>query len=219
MSTRTIDELSALLREDLGWRRKEIRVLQTIVAGSEASKKQAVLRGAVAALYAHWEGFTKTACRAYLEFIKIRRLRNSELSIPLLGLCLKRYLKRVAGSDRFDSHLEFSDWLLREWDRRAMLPQSDDIIRTGNLDAHVFRSYMLGLGLPYVVEFQLAEKPVIDALVHIRNHLAHGEWHTIDEAEYEQLLIWITRLMECVCKNIEDAAATSSFRRQLQQLS
>jgi len=70
MRARTLDDLSAFLRDDLAWRRKENRALQTLVHRSEASQKQAILRGAIASLYAHWEGFVKTSCRVYIEFVK-----------------------------------------------------------------------------------------------------------------------------------------------------
>jgi MAE_28990/MAE_18760-like HEPN len=218
MRGRTLDELSAYLREDLGWRRKENKAVQSLVHGSGSLRKQAILRGAIASLYAHWEGFVKTGCRAYLEFVTIRKLRNCELSIPLLGLALKRTLKSVGGSDRLDSHLEFSAWLLREWDRRARLPSPEDIIQTSNLDSRVFKSYMLGLGLRYLPEFEIAEKPVIDALVQVRNNLAHGEWQIVSETAYDEWIVWIDRLMELVCQEIENAASCSSYRRALTQL-
>lgn len=218
MRARTLDELSAYLREDLAWRRKENKALQTLVHGSQSFQKQAILRGAIASLYAHWEGFVKTGCRAYLEFVRIRKHRNCDLSIPLLGLALKRNLRSLHGSDRVDSHLEFSDWLLREWERRAKLPDPGEIIRTSNLDSQVFKGYMLGLGLPYLAKFEIAEKPIIDALVDVRNHLAHGEWQRVSETDYDQWLTRIDDLMLLVCEQIENAAASSSYRRSLRQL-
>ena len=37
-------------------------------------------RAGVALLYAHWEGFTKEACQAYLEFVVKRKLKYGEMS-------------------------------------------------------------------------------------------------------------------------------------------
>jgi hypothetical protein len=218
MRARTVEELSYYLRDDLAWRRKEIRVLQSIVRGSEASKKQAILRGAIAALYAHWEGFVKTACRIFLEFVRLRRLRHRELSIAFLGLAFRLRLESTEGGGRLDSHRDFSDWLLREWDGRAKLPSPDDLFGTSNLTSDVFKSFIKGLGLPYDSDFERAEKPVIDALVQLRNHLAHGAWVPVDEGKYDELVIWIDRLIQRVCDFVEDAAATGTYRRALQQL-
>lgn len=218
MKARTIEELARFLRDDLAWRRKENRTLQSAVNGAEAAKRQALLRGAIASLYAHWEGFVKTACRAYVEFVGTRRLHHHELSIPFLGLAIRHRLRAVDNSPRLDSHLDFAEWLLREWLARARFPEADGLIGTSNLDSHVFRGFITGLGLPYPPDFQRAEKPVIDVLVHLRNNLAHGAWQVVDKAQYDELLIWIDRLMQLVCELVEDAAATSAYRRQNPQL-
>jgi hypothetical protein len=218
MRHRTLDELSKYLREDLAWRRKENHVLQNLVRNSSASKKQAVLRGAIAALYAHWEGFVKTACRVYLEFVKQRRLPNNELAMPFLGLALRQRLKSLDHEGHVNSHVEFATWILTEWDRRAKLPRTDEVISTSNLNSDVFKSFILGLGLPYIPDYELAEKPVIDALVEMRNHLAHGEWQIVDESAYDEFLLWIDKLMAKVCEQVEDAVALSAYRRAIPQL-
>jgi hypothetical protein len=218
MRARTIDELSTFLRDDLAWRRKENRVLQTLVKNSKEPQKQAVLRGAVASVYAHWEGFVKTACRVYLEFVRGRRLRNCDLSVPLLGLALRLALRSSHATSRIDSHLEFGDWLLREWERRARLPDPEELINTSNLSVYVFKSYIIGLGLEYLSEYERAEKPVIEVLLKSRNNLAHGEWQIVNEAEYEQWVSWTDRLMVLLCEQVEDAAAKSAYRRRLTQL-
>ncbi len=218
MTVRTLDDLSRMLRDDLAWRRKENSFYRTLVRTSEAAKKQAILRGAIAVLYAHWEGFVKAASKAYLDYVRIRRLKHSELSIAFLGMALKLRLKGVKNLEHFDSHRDFADWLLREWTRRAILPRSEDVLGTSNLSVEVFKSFTVGLGLPYGHDFEQAEKPVIEALVMIRNELAHGNWRRIEEDEYEQFYVWTDRLMLLVCDNIENAAITSQYRRALTQI-
>src|SRR5690348_8519645 len=109
MRCRTVDEMSEFLREDLGWRRKETRVLQAMVHSCEAAKRQALLRGAIAALYAHWEGFVKTACNVYLEFVRHRRLNNNELSVAFLSLALRSKLESLQSNNLLNSHLAFTD--------------------------------------------------------------------------------------------------------------
>jgi hypothetical protein len=218
MKFRTLDELSSFLREDLAWRRKENLALQTLVKSSAEAKKQAVLRGAIAALYAHWEGYVKTSCRAYYEYIKQKRPLMKELCVPILSIVLRGRLKRVVGDQTVDSHLEFADWLLHEWANRAKLPATETIITTSNLTSVVFKGFIVGLGLPYVDDYAYAEKPIIDNLVNARNHLAHGEWLIVREDEYDSFYMWISRLMEKLCEEIETAAATGAYRRSLQQI-
>jgi hypothetical protein len=218
MKPRTIDELSEFIRTDLAWRRKETRVIQGLVRACDASKKQAVLRGAVATLYAHWEGFIKTSCRAYLEYVRLRALPYSQLAIPFLSLALKSRLDGFANSGVIDANQEFCFWLLNEWNRRASLPKSQEVVSTSNLNADVFKLLVHGLGLPYRPEYKVAERPVIDALVELRNHLAHGEWQLVDESAYDEFFIWIDRLMSQICDDVEEAALTGRYRRDIAQI-
>lgn len=212
MTVRTVQDLSDYLRDDLAWRRKENSVLHSLVRTLDASRQQAILRGAVAVLYAHWEGFVKTACRAYLEFVRLRRLAHSDLCLPIFSIAIRQKLLAAQVGGNLDSHLEFADWIRSEMDRRSHLPDPNKTITTSNLNTEVFRSLIRGLGIRYAPDFQIAEKPVIEPLVTLRNNLAHGEWRVVDEAEYEQMFVWIDRLMQSVCTEIENAAATGQYR-------
>ena len=218
MKFRTLDELSYFLRDDLGWRRKELHVMKSLVESVSHAKKQALLRGAVPALYAHWEGFVKTACRSYFDYVRGRKLRMNELCVPILSTVFRKRLKRVAGDETLDSHRDFADWLLNEWPKRAQMPKTEEIVSTSNLNSVVFKGFITGLGLPYVDDYARAEKPVIDELVNARNHLAHGEWKHLEPKEFDELYTWTTSLMDIVCSAVEDAAATNAYRRELPQI-
>jgi hypothetical protein len=74
------------------------------------------------------------------------------------------------------------------------------------------------LGLPYESDYSTAEKPVIDTLVNLRNDLAHGAWHLVDEAEYDQFFVWIDKLMGIFCESIENAAIRKDYLRSITAL-
>ena len=162
MKPQTIDDLSTAIRSDLGWRRRENQTMQSFVRGAQDQRKQAALRGAVAVLYAHWEGFVKYAGRSYYEFVKMRRLTNHALAIPFLAISIEKKYGRTDGPPGQTSAHQFIDWLLREWDRCANLPTAEEVISTSNLNSAVLRSIVMCLGLPYEHDYLLAEKPVID---------------------------------------------------------
>lgn len=219
MKLRTIDELSAYVRDDLSWRRKELRVLDGLVKHNAAAQQQAVLRGAVAALYAHWEGFVKNSSSAYIDFVRMRGLRICDLRTNFVGLIIRSRVKHLASSGTAADFGEFVDWFLREWGSRAFLPTAEKLGTQSNLSASVFRDIVAGLGLPYLREFQVAEKAVMEPLLTARNNLAHGEWHRVEQKEFEEYLICIDRLLQLFCTSIEEAAVTAAYRRDVTQLS
>ncbi len=218
MSLRTTSDLSSTLRSDLGWRRKELVVFRSLVDSMESSKRQAVLRGAIAVLYAHWEGFVKNAAQQYVEFVKQRRLKLNELSANFIAMAAKKKIASIRDSGKMEFQIEFVKWFLGDWQRRAHLPGSESINTGSNLTAETFRNIISTLGLDYRSEFALAEKGIIQRLVEVRNHLAHGEWHAIDPAEYHQLHSNIDSLMVLVCDEIDAAASLGLYKHQWQEL-
>jgi hypothetical protein len=212
MSIRTVSDLASQLQDDLGWRRKELSVFHGIVTASQSSKRQAILRGAIAALYAHWEGFIKTAAQLYIDFVRQRRLNLCDLSPCFMAMAARKKLLTLQGAGSADSHIDLANWLTEEWRKRATLP-GPEIISTSNLNSKVFGIVIRSIGLTYRTEFAIAEKPVIQRLVEIRNSLAHGEWQVVDAAEYEQLYHEIDKLLVLVCNDVEYAASQGLYRK------
>src|SRR5580704_7767577 len=100
MPVRTIEELADRLDEGMAWRRIELQALKAAVSDAEKQSpgsplSRALARSGVAMLYAHWEGYVKDSCTAYVEFIAKRRLRCDELSDGLLRSVLESLGRRA----------------------------------------------------------------------------------------------------------------------------
>lgn len=213
MRLRTLDELSTTIRDDLAWRRKEIVAFESVVRQVDPGKRQAVMRGAVASLYANWEGFVRFAASAYLEYVRIRRLSWSQLTHEFIALAIRSRINAAASSNQLDSHVVAAKFLIDEWHCRASLPKSDVITVGGNLSARVFQSIVVGLGLVYRDEYRSIEKSVFDSLLNARNQLAHGEWQLVEQDDYDRYRKDIQTAMELFCASIEDAARDSQFMK------
>lgn len=213
MKIRTISDLSTALRTDLGWRRKETSVLKGLVVASESSKQQALLRGAVAVLYAHWEGFLKHASRTYLGYVRLKRTNLNELAPCFAAMAARGRLNSLSQSNRVALQIQFVDWWSQEWGRRATLPGDSAIDVKGNVTVDVFQDLIHRLGLPYRAEYSIREKPIIERLVDVRNKLAHGEWKNVALQEYVELQEKIDEMMAWVCDDIETSASKRGYRR------
>ena len=219
MSARTPDELSKSIRQDLAWRRKEIQTWRSLVTTSADQKQQAILRGAIASLYAHWEGFIKRSCREYLEYVQTRKLNHQDLALPLLSIIFRRHLQVASESTKLDNYCDFFELLLAEWGRRSHFANRDALFSTSNLTSVIFKSYIRALALPYRDDYATAEKPIIDSLVESRNQLAHGEWKVVEAQSFTDYCSWIEKLINHVATDIESAASGSKYRRQRSEFS
>jgi hypothetical protein len=213
VKVRSVTELSELIREDLAWRRKEIVAFHSLVLSAKPGARDALLRGAVAVLYAHWEGFVKGSARRYLSYVKFRKLSLGHLADCFVGLAARSHLHSLNVSGKAALHAALIKWLLDEWPKRAHLPAETVIDARSNLTVEVFQNILAAVGIPYRSEYAVREKPVIEKLVDMRNDLAHGEWRPVDVAAYEALHTQTDLLMSMLCGDIEAAAQNEIFRR------
>jgi MAE_28990/MAE_18760-like HEPN len=61
----TQNQLQDFLDAELSWRVKEISTLKAAIKSSAFISEQTLVRASVALLYAHWEGFIKSAATGY----------------------------------------------------------------------------------------------------------------------------------------------------------
>jgi hypothetical protein len=200
------------LDDEFAWRRKELTTLRSDVRSGPPTARSARLRGAVAMLYAHWEGFVKASSDAYVEFVARRRLRHTELSDGFLSLALRSRLKSFAAVNDIESHVAFVRFLLTDLPSRARIPKLG-VIRTGsNLNSRRLKAIVRTLGLDYT-PFELKENLLDAELLGRRNQIAHGKAICPSGADFELLYQQMTSLLREFKDQLAHAVVSRSYRR------
>lgn len=213
MSARTPEQLDDLLAEDLIWRKREISSLKLSAEAAPPERQPAMLRAALSMLYAHWEGFVKTAATAYIRFVSLQRLRYAELSANFLALSVRRLLRPASEANRIGAHIAVAEFFLRDLERQSSLPHRDEIRAEGNLSARVLHEVIDTLGLDYS-PFEMKARLIDEILLKTRNTIAHGEYLLIDMSRYRELSAEVVEMLDIFRVQVSNAAALQQYRRK-----
>lgn len=210
---RTADELIQKIADDLIWRRRELTDLRALVESNQSGIRSRVLvRGAVALLYAHWEGFVKKVSTYYVDYVASQRLTNRELAPNFVGLILRAKMRAMAASGKVSRANQLAEFMCHGMDVRARLPVKDAIDTQSNLSSTVLLDILELLGLDASL-FATRLKFIDAQLVGPRNHIAHGESLFLEPEEYLAMHDDVLALIEIFRNEIENASVTKRFRR------
>lgn len=212
MKIRTAEQLLEHLDSDMAWRVKELHELRSAVQGAKGKNVDAHVRAGVAMLYAHWEGFVKSASNAYVSYLAFRRDTMRELKPCFIALGMK--LKMAAANESMTSAVAVStvSFLLDELDKPIKLPASDVISTQSNLSSTVFKNIVGWIGIDpaqYSTRFALIDKTLLET----RNGIAHGEYLVIDAVRFDTLVTEILEMLRWFKTDIENAAVQKAFLR------
>ena len=212
MKVRTVEDFVDRLAEEISWRRKELTELKRLVETSSSNQtRQAVLtRAAVALLYAHWEGFVKAVAELYLEFVRMQRCKNCELSNNLLAVVMRAQLNTAGASNKIGPHIAMVEYFRTQSEEKAILP-SKKVVRTdANLSSKVLMEILDILGIE-AAEYSPKWNLLDNSLLARRNHIAHGNLLPVEAEDYLALHEEIVALMALFRNSIENAAVTKAF--------
>lgn len=211
MSIRTVEQLSDAMSAEIIWRKRELTALRLMVEGNlTMDRRSALIRGAMALLYAHWEGFIKAAGRAYLEFVHFQRLTYRQIAPNFVALGAAGLLHKATNTTKIRAHLDLVGFFFENLGERCALPYRDGISTKSNLSSDVLREIVETLGLEYE-EFQTKEKLLDELLLKQRNTIAHGEYLTTTIDAYLDLYEQVLQMMEAFRTQVDNAAALKRF--------
>jgi hypothetical protein len=211
LKIRTVEHLVDHLDEDLIWRKKELSVLLWLLAKATADRRGPLLRASVALVYAHWEGFIKTAGSSYLEFVSNKRFKYSELTPNFIAMGARGLFRRAEASSGIAFHLELTEFFLARSDEICRLPYKDGVKTGSNLSSVVLKEIVTSLGLDFA-PFEMKAHLIDERLLKERNSIAHGEYLLVDEESVEELAREVLDMLEAFRNQIDNAAILGTYR-------
>jgi hypothetical protein len=215
MAASTVEELADDLADGLQWRRSELQVMRSAVrsigpANEHSPASRATLRSSVVMLYAHWEGFVKQGCQAYLDFVARRKLTYLELSPAFVETSVRPMVDH-AKTDKAQMKV-LADLVAADGTARARVPRSKVVDTKSNLRHEVLMDILAALGLS-IDGFETAANLIDRELCDRRNDIAHGKNAFPDKDSVEQLFDRVLPMMELVKDLVVDAASSADYRR------
>lgn len=215
MSVRNTEQLSDKLSNELAWRKKELSEVKSLVEVRNVSPQRhgALIRSGVVILYAHWEGFIKSASNYYLEFVAMQRLRYDQLSSNFIALAMKAKLKEAKDTNKASLYIPVCDFFLLNLDQKCSLPYKDVISTGSNLSSEILKeiTHIIGIEFsPYSTKSMLIDAKLLAA----RNNIAHGNYWLIDREEYLELHTEVIGMLNLFRNQIENAAINKNFMRK-----
>lgn len=209
---RTLDDLQGVLDKEMSWRLKEIAELRFVSKSRHTKKRKLFIRAGVALLYAHWEGFIKSASKHYLDFVQNQRHTYRELKTSFAVLGLKSNLNLLTDSRKPSATIPAFDFILSEIDRPVRRQLSKSIDTQSNLTSTVFENIATALAID-IKHYKTKARLIDYELVKRRNRIAHGEYLDIKPEAFDQLVQDILQLMRDYKTDLQNAASTKSYKR------
>lgn len=211
---RTTDQLIEKIAQELVWRRRELTDLRALVQQfrDEPLRSRVLVRGAVALLYAHWEGFVKVSASHYLEYVASTRLPYRRLAANFVGLTIRSKFAELGFSEKISSANALADFFCTALDRQANVPYKRVIDTKSNLSSTVLRDIITALGLDES-KFATRHNFIDSNLVNPRNHIAHGEAMYLTVDEYLVLHDEVIELIEIFRNEVENASVLRRYER------
>lgn len=188
----------------------ELRSL-IVSSGLTPSKKNVIVRSAIALTYAHWEGFIKNCASAYIEFVAMQKLSHDKLSPNFIALAIRPVLMSAFQSKKASDHQKVVRFFLDEMSAQSSIEFKDVIDTQSNLSTVVLRNIVDTLGFDYSF-YETKEKLLDERLLRNRNRVAHGDFVELSEREILELQDECMSLMVIFRNQIDNAVSLQLYK-------
>lgn len=208
---RTLTQLQEILDKEMSWRIKEISDFR-LIAKTQTTRSPTFIRAGVALVYAHWEGFIKSASEHYLNFVDNQGHVYRDLKTCFMVFGLKGRLALLSDSRKAKPNIEALDFVFSEMDKPAKMTMSSAIDTESNLTSKVFTNIAASIDISissYETKFNLID----ESLVKRRNKVAHGEYLDLSSTDFIALADEVLQMMRNYKTDIENAATLEHYKR------
>ncbi len=205
----TLGQLQDGLDKEMSWRRKEVLAFR--VASKKNGQDAAYfIRAGIALLYAHWEGFIKSASEHYLNYVQHQGCKYRDLKSCFAIFGLKGKLHTLSTSRKSLANIEAFEFILTELEQQANLNMSTAIDTESNLTSKVFSNIAASLGVE-ITNYETRFNLIDESLVNLRNKVAHGEYLRLGGREFGDLVDEILEIMGWYKTDLMNAAVQAKY--------
>lgn len=173
----TIEELVDGIDKELSWRKKELKVFKDSISSENSPKQKTLLRCAIPILYAHWEGFVKTSCELYLEYVSNKNEILKKLKPQFVAIALRNNIQ-AQEINKISERTKAVEYIINNLELTVKIPIKNIIKTKSNLKYNIFKDICYILCIP--IENFEKQEAMIDELVDLRNNIAHGNYLKVD---------------------------------------
>lgn len=169
------------------------------------------MRGSVALLYAHWEGFIKNACHYYLCYLSTQNISLSQLIPEIAALALRGRISEAIFAKKIAMRAELVKDIRDRAEERVRIPNSRDaVITESNLSYAVLVEILTGVGCD-AYRYAKYSDLIDEQLVNSRNKIAHGEYANIAQTDWQELSSQILWMMDDIATQLVNGAVEHSY--------
>jgi hypothetical protein len=209
---RSLEELESFLTEDIKWRLHEMDQWERVADRARTHELPGLLRGGLALVYAHWEGYVKSSARAYIEYVARKGLRLGELRAEIAAIALRGMLGQGEASKKSHDHTDIVLAIRSGDNSPANLQYNSAIIRTySNLNFENFADIMHSIGCD-ATRHEIYLQTIDSRLLRHRNNIAHGREDYVTLDDWRDIKVRVTSILKDVRTQISNAAAQGTYR-------
>jgi MAE_28990/MAE_18760-like HEPN len=213
MKIRSTSEFEDFIAEEYSWRRKELTNIRNMALSARKSTQEALIRSAVAILYAHWEGFIKQSSIAKIKYLSSKGYKYNQLAPSFTAFAALSDFDGQIPAKKFDAIAKLTGGGL-DLDRSIAADAEKYIDTKSNLNSEVLKDIALKVCLDYS-EFELKENLINESFLGLRNKICHGERTNISSEDFDLLYSEITALMDLFKTAILNSVFTKSFLKSV----
>jgi len=200
------------ITDNLDQRRFEINKLRRVVLRYVAGPlESSVARMTIPMIYAQWEGYVKEVCQIYLEYIESVVSRCKDLKPAIIGYLWTPMLRPLVGGINLERKKRVAEYVLNSLENPVAFSTTEKAIETrSNLNYAVLEEIAESLSLDITQLYTW--KTHLNALVNLRNNIAHGSRpRNLDYEDFSNHALAIIRLMENFERIVISSLESKSF--------
>lgn len=212
MKLRHITDLQSYLDKEFAWRIREINYVKDRARLAADAYHQTAVRAGLPLVYAHWEGFTKRAAEALLNFVGCQRHSYEELKPCFIAHGLGAHLETLTTSHKHSKRAAAVEFIQGEMKSRARVPWKGVVSTQANLSSAVFSEIAAALGIStdsYESRYNFIDKSLLSR----RNIIAHGERLDLDVSGLRDVAEETIRLLRQFKTDIENLVSERGYLR------